>query len=125
MFIDGTVPSWAIDATRRAALANRGDTNAMMAYLLVTLKVHDPVWVDDYVANVPAIIRKHGGKYFAVSESVKRYEGTTPTPDQVALFTFPSIGAIDAFIADPDYAPYKAARLAASSADILAFVPRV
>jgi uncharacterized protein (DUF1330 family) len=96
----------------------------MTAYLLVTVKVHDPVWVEDYVANVPTIIRKHGGEYFTVSERVKRYEGTAPDPDQIVLFTFPSIEAIDAFIADPEYAPYKAARLAAASADILAFVPR-
>jgi uncharacterized protein (DUF1330 family) len=42
----------------------------------------------------------------------------------VTLFTFPSIEAIDEFFADPSYAPYKAARLAASSAEVLAFAPR-
>jgi uncharacterized protein (DUF1330 family) len=96
----------------------------MAAYLLVMIKVHDPSWVEDYVANVPAIVRKHGGEYFAVSDSLKRYEGDGADPDQIALFTFPSIEAIDAFISDPEYSPYKAARIEGSFADILGFVPR-
>jgi uncharacterized protein (DUF1330 family) len=97
----------------------------MAAYLIVTIKVHDPSWMDEYAANVPAIVRKHGGEYFAVSENIKRYEGNAPDPDGIVLFTFPSMEAIDAFISDADYKPFKEARLAASSSDMLAFVPRV
>jgi uncharacterized protein (DUF1330 family) len=97
----------------------------LAVYLLVTIKVHDSSWIATYSANVPAIVRKHGGEYFAVSESIKRYEGNTPDPDGIVLFSFPSIDAIDAFISDPDYGPYKLARLAGSSSDMLAFVPRV
>jgi len=93
----------------------------MATYLLVMLNVHDPAWVEDYIAHVPAILRAHGGEYFAVSNSVKRYEGEGPLPDQVALFTFPSIDAIDTFMACPEYAPYKAARIARATTDILAF----
>lgn len=97
----------------------------MAAYLLVTITVHDPSWMEEYAANVPAIVRKHGGEYFAVSQSIKRYEGDAADPDGIVLFTFPSMEAIDAFISDPDYGPYKAARLAASSSDMLGFIPRV
>jgi uncharacterized protein (DUF1330 family) len=96
----------------------------MAAYLLVTIKVHDPSWMDEYAANVPAIVHKHGGEYLVVSESIKRYEGEGPDPDGIVLFTFPSMKAIDEFISDPDYGPYKAARLAASSSAMFGFVPR-
>lgn len=96
----------------------------MAAYLLVMIKVHDPSWVEDYVANVPAIVRKHGGEYFVVSENLKRYEGDGADPDQIALFTFPSIEAIDTFISDPDYSSYKSARIEGATAEILGFVPR-
>jgi uncharacterized protein (DUF1330 family) len=97
----------------------------MAAYLLVTVKARDLSWVAEYSANVPAIVRKHGGEYFVVSESIKRYEGDGPNPDSIVLFTFPSMEAIDAFISDADYRPYKAARLAATSGDMFAFTPRV
>ena len=43
----------------------------------------------------------------------------------LVLFTFPSMDAIDSFVADAEYAPFKAARLAASTGDLLGFVPRV
>jgi uncharacterized protein (DUF1330 family) len=93
----------------------------MATYLLVTLTIHDVSWVKDYIANVPAILRSHGGEYLAVSRTVKRYEGEGPLPDQIAVFTFPSLAAVDAFMACPEYAPYRAARLAHATADILGF----
>ena len=93
----------------------------MATYLLVTLNIHDPSWVENYLAHVPAILRSYGGEYFAVSSRVKRYEGKGPVPDQVVLFTFPSTEAIDAFMACPEYAPYKEARIACATTDILAF----
>jgi uncharacterized protein (DUF1330 family) len=94
------------------------------AYLLVSIKAHNLSWLSDYQANVPAIVHKHGGEYSVVSESIKRYEGNGPDPDGIVLFTFPSMAAIDAFISDADYEPYKAARLAGSSSDVFGFTPR-
>ena len=72
----------------------------MAVYLLVATKAHDLSWVAEYQANVPAIMaimRKHGGEYFAVSENIKRYEGDGPNPDRIAIFTFPSMEKIEAF----------------------------
>ena len=66
----------------------------MAVHLFVATKAHDLSWVDEYQANVPtimAIMRKHGGEYFAVSENIKRYEGDGPNPDRIAIFTFPSM----------------------------------
>ncbi len=96
----------------------------MTAYLLVTINVRDLSWVEDYSANVPALVHRHGGEYLAVSETIKRQEGGGADPDSIVLFTFPSMEAIEAFLSDPDYAPYREARLAATSGDMFAFTPR-
>ena len=99
----------------------------MFAKTEAPTKAHDLSWVDEYQANVPAIMaimRKHGGEYFAVSENIKRYEGDGPNPDRIAIFTFPSMEKIEAFVSDADYRPYRAARLAATSSDAFAFTTR-
>ena len=96
----------------------------MAVYLFAATKAHDLSWVDEYQANVPAIMaimRKHGGEYFAVSENIKRYEGDGPNPDRIAIFTFPSMEKIEAFVSDADYRHYRTARRAASSGNLFAF----
>jgi uncharacterized protein (DUF1330 family) len=93
----------------------------MAAYLVVHVYLRDSQWVEGYVANVPAIIRSYGGEYLAVSKELKQFEGNGPMPDQVAIFTFPSLDAIDRFVNSAEYKPWKDARLAESSATIVGF----
>jgi uncharacterized protein (DUF1330 family) len=97
---------------------------AMTAYMVVFVYADESDWVADYVANVPGILRKFGGEYLAVSDTVTQFEGEKRTPDQVALFTFPSVEQMQAFISCEEYAPYKDARLAQSSATIVGFETR-
>lgn len=96
----------------------------MPTYLVAIIKSHDPSWLGVYSASVPEIVMKHGGEYLAISDQIKRYEGDGADPDMIVFFSFPSMEAIDAFISDEAYAPYKAARLVASSGDLLAFTSR-
>lgn len=96
----------------------------MPAFMVVMVYLRESGWVADYIANVPAILRTYGGEYFAVSTSVTQFEGDGPVPDQVALFTFPSVDHMDGFVNSAEYAPYKEARLAQSSALIVGFEPR-
>jgi uncharacterized protein (DUF1330 family) len=96
----------------------------MSAFLVVQIRVHDPVWVADYLANVPRILRGFGGEYFAVSGPVAQFEGTVPPPHQVALFTFPSLQAIEEFMACDEYRPFKESRLAGATATIVGFETR-
>lgn len=96
----------------------------MPAFMVVTIYLRESDWVADYVANVPAILHSYGGEYFAVSASVTQFEGDGPVPDQVALFTFPSVDHMHAFVNSAEYAPYKEARLAQSSAQIVGFETR-
>jgi uncharacterized protein (DUF1330 family) len=93
----------------------------MAAFLVVHVYLRDTQWVEGYVANVPAMIRSYGGEYFAVSNEIRQFEGEGPQPDQVVIFSFPSLEAIDKFINSPEYKPWKDARLEQSSAIIVGF----
>lgn len=75
--------------------------------------------------NVPAIVRKYGGNYLAISKplpnAVEVVEGTAPSPQSTVIFAFPSMEAIKNFIDGPEYAPYKKARMAATESNFFAF----
>jgi uncharacterized protein (DUF1330 family) len=89
--------------------------------MVVNVYLRGTDWVKDYLANVPPMLRNYGGEYLAVSKTVQRFEGDDPVPDQVALLTFPSLAAMNEFIDSEEYAPYKQARMAQSSAQIFGF----
>ena len=61
-------------------------------------------------ASVHDIVHKHSGKYLSRSGNVKTLEGKPLDTTLIALLQFPSAEAAEAFVADPEYAPYAAAR---------------
>ena len=81
----------------------------MTAYMTVILTVTDTGWIGEYVSHVPEIMARYGGRPVTVSGPVEVLEGDT-VPSQVAVFSFPSTEKLKAFLADPDYAPWKDAR---------------
>lgn len=91
----------------------------MSAYLVVQLSVTDPGWIENYVAEVPVILRKYGGEYLVVSQKFQQYEGVGPVPDQIAIFTFPTLDAITQFMECEEYKPYKEARFKGATATII------
>ena len=97
----------------------------MSAYLIALVTAHDLSWVAEYLVKVPPIVHSYQGKYLAVSESVPKavevMEGTAPAPQGIVVFTFPSMDAIRRFLAAPEYAPYKKARIAATESTFFAF----
>jgi len=60
------------------------------------------------------IVHKHGGKYLSRSGDVKVLEGEPLDTTLIALLQFPSQEAAEAFVNDPDYAEFAAARRAGS-----------
>ena len=86
----------------------------MAVYLIADVKVTDDAWLPDYTAVVHEIVAKHGGKYLSRSANVKTIEGETLDTTVVALLEFPSMKALEAFAADPEYAPHGKARQAGS-----------
>lgn len=90
----------------------------MSVYFIADIKVTDNKWVPAYAASVHDIVHKHGGKYLARSGNVKTLEGELLDTTLIALIEFPSDAAVRAFLADPNYAPYAAARQAGSDSRI-------
>lgn len=86
----------------------------MSAYLIADIKVTNDRWVPEYAASVHDLVHKHGGKYLARSGHVKTLEGKPLDTSLIAIIAFPSTAAAEAFVNDPGYAPYAAARKAGS-----------
>ncbi len=82
----------------------------MTVYVIADVKITDDGWVPDYAANVHDIVHKHGGKYLSRSANITTIEGEGLDTTLIALIQFPSMGAVQAFANDPDYAPYCKAR---------------
>jgi len=82
----------------------------MTVYVIADVKVTDDKWVPSYAEAVHSLVHKHGGKYLARSGNVKTMEGKPLDTTLIALMEFPSAEAANAFVADPKYAPYAAAR---------------
>lgn len=82
----------------------------MPVYVIADIAVKDDGWVKAYAANVHGIVHKHGGKYLARSGHIRVLEGNPLKTTLIALLEFPSVAAVEAFAADPEYASYAAAR---------------
>jgi uncharacterized protein (DUF1330 family) len=90
----------------------------MSVYFIADIKVTNNKWLPSYAASVHDIVHKHGGKYLARSGNVKTLEGKPSSSTLIALIEFPSADAVRAFLSDPDYAPFAAARQAGSDSQI-------
>ena len=90
----------------------------MSVYFIADVKVTDDTWVASYATSVHDIVHKHGGRYLARSGNVKPLEGEQAATTMIAMIQFPSAAAVHAFLADPSYAPYAAARRAGSDSRI-------
>jgi uncharacterized protein (DUF1330 family) len=84
--------------------------SAMPVYMIADIKVTDNKWVPAYAASVHDLVHKHGGKYLSRSGNVKTLEGKPLDTSLIAILQFPSGQAVSAFLADPKYAPFAAAR---------------
>ena len=82
----------------------------MTVYMIADIKVTDDKWVPSYAASVHELVHKHGGKYLARSGNVDTLEGKPLDTTLIALLAFPSAHAVKAFLNDPKYAPFAAAR---------------
>lgn len=91
----------------------------MPAYMLVNVDVKDSAGFEDYVRNVPPIVRKFGGEYLAVSDAPEVIEGNWQ-PRRLVLVRFPDIDAVRSFLSAPEYAPWKELRQRATHSEMVA-----
>ncbi len=92
----------------------------MPHYLIAQVKVTDDSWIPEYAEKVHGIVDRHGGKYLSRSGSITAIEGDAPDLDLVALLEFPSMECLQAFIDDPEYAPFAKARQDGSNSQFFA-----
>lgn len=93
----------------------------MAAVMIVSMTILDESWIAPYFAAVPAILAEYGAVSLAGSRDVRRIEGDGPPPERMAVLTFPSLDALDRFMADERYRPYRAMREAGSRSEIFVF----
>ncbi len=86
----------------------------MTVYVIADIKVKNDSWVPSYAAKVHDIVHRHGGRYLSRCGKVKTLEGQPLDTSLIALISFPSTAAVEAFAHDPDYAPFATARQAGS-----------
>jgi uncharacterized protein (DUF1330 family) len=91
----------------------------MPAYMIINTVIHDHAAYDKYKADVPALIRKHGGRYLVRGGRFEVLEGDWK-PERIVMFEFPAIDNIKAFLNDPEYASLKAVRHKVAHTDIVA-----
>jgi len=91
----------------------------MAHYLIAYVKVNDDSWIPEYAEKVHDIVHRHDGKYLSRSGNITTLEGDESTASLVAVIEFPSEEAMNAFVTDPDYAPYAAARQAGTDSQLI------
>lgn len=96
-----------------------GETK-MSHYIIAQVKVNDDSWIPEYAANVHDIVHRHNGKYLARSGNITTLEGEESSANLIALIEFPTEEALQAFVSDPDYAPYAKARQAGTDSHFVA-----
>jgi uncharacterized protein (DUF1330 family) len=86
----------------------------MAVFLVADIRITVDKWVTQYAASVHDIVHRHGGKYLSRSGNVRTLEGGPSDTSLIAIMAFPSARQAEAFVADPAYAPYVAARQSGS-----------
>ncbi len=90
----------------------------MSHYSIVSVTPSSEDWIPSYLEAVGPLVAKHGGKYLARTASHERVEGDGPDPALQVIIEWPSEEAQNAFYADPDYQPHKAARISGSESHL-------
>src|SRR3954470_24987976 len=73
----------------------------MKAYLVLDLSVHDFAGFRKYVADIPAFIARHAGKYIVQGVQPTTIEGDWK-PELMGIIEFPERGNAEAFLGDPE-----------------------
>lgn len=73
----------------------------MKAYLVLDVSVKDFVGFQSYVAEIPAFIAKHSGRYIVRGVEPTTIEGDW-APERLVIIEFPDREKAHAFLDDPD-----------------------
>ena len=73
----------------------------MKAYLVLDFSVNDFDRFRKYIAEIPAFIARHSGKYIVQGAQPTTIEGDWK-PDRMVILEFPARGNAEAFLSDPE-----------------------
>jgi uncharacterized protein (DUF1330 family) len=90
----------------------------MKAYIIVDVIVTDPVRYEDYKKLTLASLRPFDGKFIVRGGATEALEGDW-APERLVVLEFPSPEQAKAWWSSPGYAPAKAIRQSASTANLL------
>lgn len=88
----------------------------MSIYILLDNTIHDANKYDEYLRAAPPLVAKHGGEYLARGGNFEVRAGDWK-PNRIVLFRWPSREAHRAFMADPEYQPWKKLRESVTTAN--------
>ena len=91
------------------------------AIMVVTMQIRDQGWLAAYGRDVGPLLAEYGATCLAAGTDVEAVEGNAPTPDRVAVFAFPDMACLHAFMADARYRALRSARQVGSTSEIVAF----
>ena len=87
----------------------------MSAFMIATVRIHDPETYKDYTALTPATIAAHGGKFVVRGGQIDTLEGE-PFEERLVILEFPSRQAAHDWYNSPEYQAAAKIRQAASIA---------
>lgn len=73
----------------------------MKSYLVLDLSVNDFSGFKKYIAEIPAFIAKHAGKYIVQGAQPTTIEGNWQ-PERMVILEFPERENAEAFLSDPE-----------------------
>jgi uncharacterized protein (DUF1330 family) len=90
----------------------------MKAYLVLDLSVNDFGGFSKYVAEIPAFIAKHSGKYIVRGVEPTTIEGDWK-PERLVILEFPERKNAEAFLGDPEIQDLFRVRHATTTSKLL------
>lgn len=93
----------------------------MAIMMVVRMDVDDDGWMQSYFEAVPGILVEYGARSLAGGRDIVRIEGDGAVPERIAILEFPTRAAVDGFMEDPRYLPFRDARRAGSRSEIWVF----
>ena len=90
----------------------------MAAYVIGSVTVQDPSWLEEYGPAVNAMVEANGGKYIVRDLEPNHLEGDGAVPTVIVVLEFPTAEQARAFYDAPEYQSFKRKRQAGSTGDL-------
>jgi uncharacterized protein (DUF1330 family) len=93
-------------------------SDGMAAYVMGSVTVTDPSWLEEYGPAVAGMVEANGGKYIIRDLAPTHLEGDGAVPTVIVVLEFPSVEQARAWYDSPEYQPYIKMRQAGAHGDL-------